>query len=317
MAHYGVNSDKFFPIRINSIYPAHPTSFDLYLILRDKYILYLHAGAQLTEDKIKKLDGKGAHFYVTEKDRKAYKEYIFRQLTSDDISTSAKAEILRESSYTLVAELFENPDVHKALEDAKDVVQNLVDFMESEPEGMADLISLSCHDFYTYNHSLDVAIYSLGLGQTAGLNAAELDELGQAALFHDIGKRNVSAEIICKDGPLDEIEWVKMQRHPQFGLKILCEHDNVTEGIKAACFEHHENFLGTGYPQKLKGQDIHPFARIVALTDTYDALTTQRSYNQPMSPKDALRFMKEKLEDRYDPELLNIFHSVLFKIENA
>lgn len=301
-----------FRVKINSIHPSQPIVFDLYIMVNQRLLLYLRTGDFLTEEKIAKLEKKDGEFYVQESQREAYKKYVSDQINSESISAQDKAQILRESSYTLVAELFENPDVHKALDDAKEVVSDFVDFMDANPEGMAHLISLSGHDFYTYNHSLDVGIYSLGLAKVLGFSKEETEELGQGALFHDIGKRNVSPEIICKDGPLDDIEWAQMQKHPVFGLKILNEHDGVSEAIKAACFEHHENFLGTGYPQQLLGHEIHPHARIIALTDTFDAMTTQRSYNVPKTPAEAIQFMNEKLSDRYDPDMLKAFSSVLF-----
>ena len=86
-----------------------------------------------------------------------------------------------------------------------------------------------------------------------------------------------------------------------------------TTRYKTISFEHHENHVGNGYPQSLKGGDIHPMARIVALTDTYDALTTKRSYNVPMTPQDALTMMKDKLAGRFNPDLLKAMYSVLFK----
>lgn len=103
-----------------------------------------------------------------------------------------------------------------------------------------------------------------------------------------------------------------MQRHPTYGLKILTEQKGSTN-LKACCFEHHESFLGNGYPQQLSGQEIHPMARIVAITDTYDALTTKRSYNQPMTPTNALEFMKQKLAARYDQDLMKAMYDVLFR----
>ena len=220
---------------------------------------------------------------------------------------------MRESSLTLAEEIFEQPAVDKALHESKELITNFIDFMEQEPEGMAHLISLSSHDFYTYNHSLDVSIYSLGLGKTCGYSPEDLQELGRGALFHDIGKRNVHVDIICKTGPLSDVEWAQMQKHPQYGLKILTDY-SCSEAMKACCFEHHESFLANGYPQQLSGPEIHPMARIVAITDTYDALTTKRSYNEPMSPRDAVEFMSTKLKGKYDPDLLRAMNSVLFNM---
>ena len=119
--------------------------------------------------------------------------------------------------------------------------------MGEEPTAMSHLIGLSTHDFYTYTHSLDVGIYSLGLAKAAGFSKADLQEMGEGALFHDIGKRNVDVNIICKDGPLDDVEWAQMQKHPEYGLHILTEH-NASDAIKACCFEHHESMARQRLP---------------------------------------------------------------------
>ncbi len=313
------SADGFFKVRIHTITPLKPLSFDLFIKVGAQRVLYLRAGDYLTKEKIAGLEARdsGGHFMVQEKDRKSYKSYVHDHMTSNDLNTKDKAFLLRESSMTLVEEIFENPDVHQALNQARPIIQDFVGFMQSEPEAMQHLISLSGHDFYTYNHSLDVSIYSLGLGEALGYSKKELEELGIASIFHDIGKRNVSLDILCKKGPLDDAEWAQMQKHPQFGLVILNANPNISDAVKAACFEHHESWAGNGYPQQISGEEIHPFARIVAITDTYDALTTQRSYNVPMKPFDAVTMMKEKLAGRYDPQMLKAMHSVLFKLTTS
>jgi putative nucleotidyltransferase with HDIG domain len=310
-----MSEQTYFRIRISSIIPGRPTTFDVFIFLNQHYVLYLRAGDCLRAEKVAALDANTrALFYVPESQRSLFQSYMTAQMSADDISVREKANILRESSMALVEDMYENPDVAQALKDSKAIIDSFVEFMEKEPEAMAQLISLSSHDFYTYNHSLDVSIYGLGLGQVAGYSGDDLTELGRGALLHDIGKRNVPSEIICKKGGLNDDEWAQMQKHPLYGLKILNEHD-VSDAIKACCFEHHENFLGNGYPQQLPGPEIHPMARIVALTDTYDALTTKRSYNTPMMPREALSFMREKLAQRYDPDLLKAMSDVLFRME--
>lgn len=314
-----MDTNGYFKVRINTLIPGKPTTFDLHLKVGNQVLLYLRAGDRLDEEKIASLGARdsGNHFLVREEDRLQYKGYVHHQMMSSELNVREKALVLRESSMTLVEEIFENPDVNKALDQSRPVIQQFVQFMEAEPESMAHLISLSGHDFYTYNHSLDVSIYSLGLAEAVGFSKKDLEEMGIGALFHDIGKRQVSLDILCKKGPLSDVEWAQMQKHPQFGLILLKDNPHASEGVKAACFEHHESWAGNGYPQQLIGDEIHPFARIVAITDTYDAMTTQRSYNVPMKPFEAVTMMKEKLAGRYDPEMLNAMHSVLFKLKAA
>jgi putative nucleotidyltransferase with HDIG domain len=303
---------NYFNVRIGCLSPEINLPFDLYVQIHNRYIHYLRAGDFLKSEKFAKLN-ESSRFFIPQSQRQAFKNFIHMQLDDGKIKVLTKAAILRESSLSLVEEIYENPDVGAALEDSKDLIHNFIKFMEQEPEGMDHLLSLSTHDFYTYNHSLDVGVYALGLGRLAGYSDVELAELGRGALFHDVGKKWVDVDIICKKGALDDVEWAQMKKHPEFGLQLLNEYD-VSDAIKACCYEHHESFLGNGYPQELPGKEIHPMARIIAITDTYDAMTTQRSYNQPMTPKDAIDFITTKLKDRYDPELLRVLREVMFKL---
>lgn len=303
-----MEQNPYFQIRIGVLREGVALPFDLYVQLGSRHVHYLKQGDALTPDKLSKFKDSD-QFYVPQDQKAAFKKFIFESMNSDTLEPKAKARILRDTSLALVEEIYEKKDIGEALNDSKEVVTNLVSLLETNPESIDDLVQLSSHDFYTFNHSLDVGVYSMGIAKLIGYNSEELVELGRGALFHDIGKKWVDAEIICKKGALDDVEWAQMQRHPEFGLKILADY-NVSDAIKACCFEHHESFLGNGYPQGLDGQSIHHMARIVAIADTFDALTTQRSYNKPMTPKDALIFITTKIKDKYDPEILKALEAL-------
>lgn len=305
---------EYIKIRVGSLLPGQAITFNLYVLLNTRHVLYLRAGEVLAKDKITQLEEKGSDsFYIETKDRQAFKDYIHNKMNSDELDARQKAFLLKESSFHLVEELFEKPDIDEALSESKEIIRDFVSYVDQEPEGVAHLIGLSSHDFYTYNHSLDVSIYAIGLAKIIGFSGDELVEMGRGGIFHDIGKRKVDPNIICKKGPLDDHEWAQMQKHPQYGLEILNEHD-VSDAVIAACFEHHENFLGNGYPQGLDGEDIHPFGRIISIVDCYDAMTTKRSYNEPMAPLEAMEFMKTKLIQKFDPDFLNAMYSILFQL---
>jgi HD-GYP domain-containing protein (c-di-GMP phosphodiesterase class II) len=309
----------YFRIRLSTVQPHKEVPFGIYIYLDGKIIDYLKQGQSLDGVRLENLHSKdsGESFYVHNSQKQIYRDYVKESMNSDLISNDAKASILRESSIAILEELFETPDVALALAESRPIITDLLNFMDAAPESIGNLISLTGHDFYTYNHSFDVSIYSLGLGQALGFDKKTLEELGQSSLFHDIGKRNVPLEILCKKGPLTDSEWVEMRMHPTYGLNILNEHEGISDATKAACYEHHESWSGGGYPQDISGHEIHPFGRLVALTDTYDAMTTQRSYNTPMKPSEALQMMKDKLSGRYDPDMLKAMYSVLFKLKTA
>lgn len=308
----------YFKIRIDTIFPGVEVPFDIHLKVGEQVITYLKIGQHLTKEKKQLLESRdsGSHFYLKDEDRWAYRNFMKHLIQGDQTSIKEKSHLLRESALTFIEEMFEQPDVHKALDDSKPLIQEFISLMDSAPDSMADLISLSSHDFYTYNHSLDVAIYSLGLAKALGFKGPALEELGQGALFHDIGKRLISLDILCKTSALTEEEWAQMQMHPQFGLDILISKPNISPAIIASCYEHHESWSGMGYPQKLKGEEIHPYGRLIAITDTFDAMTTQRSYNVPLTPIDAVTMMRDKLKGRYDPEMIKAMSEVLFQLKS-
>lgn len=309
--------DKYMKIRLNSLPALKPLPFDLFVTIGGRYVHYLRAGDILKAEKISAFEKKAPEsFYIFAADRAVYQKFVRDALLSDNLDTKQKALILRESTMVLVEELFERPDIENALSDARQVVDDFVAFMETDAAAMANLIGLSSHDFYTYNHSLDVSIYSLGLGKIVGFRGDDLKELGLGGLFHDIGKRYIPLEVICKNGPLNDEEWKLMQKHPQYGLMILEEHRS-TENIKACAFEHHESLLGNGYPQGLSATEIHAMARVVAVADTYDALTTKRSYNDPMKPTDAITLMTGRLKGKYDPEVMRALVDIFQKLKGV
>lgn len=297
--------------------PEKIIPFDLFVLIDQKHILYVRAGDRLGDGKIKLLHSRdtGDSFFVKEEDKQNYRDWIREDMNSVLLNPFEKAQILRESSIAILEDLYQEENISEAIEEVKPLVRDFLDLIENEPESMAYLISLSGHDFYTYNHSLDVSIYSLGLGLALTFDRKTMEELAIGSMFHDIGKRNVQLDILCKKGGLSENEWGQMRMHPQFGLMILNENEGISDAVKAACFEHHESWSGNGYPQQISGHEIHPFARIVAITDTFDAMTTQRSYNVPMKPSDAVAMITEKLSERYDPEMMKALKQVLLKLK--
>lgn len=308
---------KYTRIRLGSIPSGIAVPFDLYIRVGNHFVHYLRAGDSLSPEKKKQLVKKAAdHFFILSMEFPRFKSFINSLVNGEELPISEKAKVLRESSMALVEELFENPSMEKALVQSKEVVQQFIDLMKQDAEAMGHLIGLSGHDFYTYNHSVDVSVYSLGLGQILGYSGEDLKEIGLGGLFHDIGKRNIPLSIICKQGPLEDFEWEQMKKHPEFGLEILMDHD-TSESIKACCFEHHEAFLGGGYPREIKGEEIHKMARIVSVADTYDALTTKRSYQDPMGSKVAIEFMRDRLQAKFDPDVMKALLDVLKSMEES
>lgn len=167
--------------------------------------------------------------------------------------------------------------------------------------------ALDAKDTYTHGHSLRVTLYSLILAKYMdGVNEKFMEELETAGLLHDIGKIGISEGILCKPGKLSDEEYEIMKSHPQKGKKLLHsikKLNSVSEWLNS----HHERWDGLGYPNKLKGEEIPISSRIIAIADTYDAMTSSRSYRQALPHEVARDEILRCKGTQFDPALVDIF----------
>lgn len=156
----------------------------------------------------------------------------------------------------------------------------------------------------TASHIQRVCHYTKALALLCGYSETEAKHMGQMSILHDIGKLFVPDEILKKKGPLTDVEWVVMKKHPEFGAKILGDH-NFYQQAKEISLGHHENYDGSGYPEGLQGEHIPMTAKIVKLADVFDALTTKRPYKEPWSVEDTMDFIESKRGVMFDPVLVD------------
>lgn len=178
-----------------------------------------------------------------------------------------------------------------------------------EPE-LQVLQKIRSYDEYTYLHSLNVARLSVALGTRLGLESEYLVDLGWAALLHDIGKLNVPIQILNKLKKFSPDELAVMKSHPAHALSAFVELQEVSvDGLRRLCaaFEHHQRFDLKGYPQVESKLHLHPYSRIVAVADTFDAMTTDRIYQRRVLPDVALRMMAQGFGTVFDPLVLQSF----------
>lgn len=167
--------------------------------------------------------------------------------------------------------------------------------------------ALEARDDNTSSHSLNVTRYSMMLGEDLGLDAEELRALSQGALLHDLGKIGIPDDILKKPGGLDDAEFEIIKKHPMMTTDIL-DSLETSDHFAAIARSHHERWDGTGYPDGLYGEDIPLLARIVAIADAWDAMTSNRVYRDAMSENIALDiFEREKNSGQWDPTLVDKF----------
>ncbi len=166
--------------------------------------------------------------------------------------------------------------------------------------------AIDARDKYTAGHSRRVAIYSRSIAEKMGLNSDELRIIELGSLLHDIGKLGVSDEILNKKGKLTPEEYSVVMWHPVIGDEILSALNDI-DGIRDIVRHHHERWDGKGYPDNLKDGEISLNARIVAVADAFDAMTSQRPYREAMSKEEAIRRLNEGAGTQFDPEIVKVF----------
>jgi putative nucleotidyltransferase with HDIG domain len=169
--------------------------------------------------------------------------------------------------------------------------------------------ALDLRDTDSRSHSRRVAAYCRLLGEKLGLCAADLQDVERGALLHDIGKIGVSDSILRKPGDLTEEEREQMQRHVELGYRILSGL-SFLGGARAVVLEHHERFDGTGYPRGLSGKEISIGARIFAVVDTYDAMTSDRPYREARPHDEAMNEINQFRGTVFDPEVVAAWQSI-------
>ncbi|OGD71681.1 MAG: hypothetical protein A2Y64_09585 [Candidatus Coatesbacteria bacterium RBG_13_66_14] len=166
--------------------------------------------------------------------------------------------------------------------------------------------ALEARDPYHRGHSDRVMRYAVRLGRARGLGHEELTSLSFAAVLHDIGKVGLAEEIIGKDTPLDEAEWVVVRRHPIVGEALVGGVPYLEEAARTIR-HHHERWDGEGYPNRLAGEEIPLPARILAIAESYDAMTSERPYRHPLTTERALLELEGNAGEQFDPELVPLF----------
>ncbi len=210
---------------------------------------------------------------------------------------------LKESAYNTIL------GTSVKLGQAKKIIRGFIDLITEDEDFIIGLTTIKNIGSYTLNHSVNVSILSIAMGLKLNLQRKDVIELGIAGLFHDIGKIEIPETIIDKPGPLTPTEYSEIKKHPHLGVEklILIKHmQNIPAFAIRGILEHHIDYDGSGYPP-LNIETPSLFARIIRVVDTYDAMTTPRVYQDARSPFEAIQFISQNKEKKFDPKIVDRF----------
>jgi putative nucleotidyltransferase with HDIG domain len=177
--------------------------------------------------------------------------------------------------------------------EAMEVVRSMVQLTLAEPHALFALSMLKDYDNYTFTHSVNVSVIALAVGRACGLSEEQLRTLGLGGLLHDLGKLKIDVGIITKPGRLTDEEFEQIKTHPRTGAGLVREMEGVTPEVVDIVFGHHLRYDREGYPAASKGHVVSPLVDMTAIADTYDAITTLRSYQRPSTPRKAVTRLRE------------------------
>lgn len=280
----------------------------------------LAEGARLTLPLIERIKSIGIHSI-----------YIKDEYSANEIEDVIKPQ-LRQKAIKVLRETFQNLQQHVEqtagiqknaahkkqqkmqelhFQSLQAVAKEILDQLMSSKNLLINLVDIKSMDNYTYQHCVNVAILSLVMGIRLQYNTYQLYELCMGALLHDIGKVFVPKEIILKPGKLTTAELDSIQQHPRLGYNYVKDSYDVPGASKVIILQHHEKADGGGYPDGRTAEATHPFSKVVAIADVYDALTSDRPYRRALSPSEALEYIMGCGGSHFDYELVEVFCKII------
>lgn len=220
-----------------------------------------------------------------------------------------RARAVLSKGKAAVTSMFNEARMGKAIQisDAEPLVDEISNSIARNPEAFLNLARLKDVDNYTYMHSVAVCGLMIALGKQLGLTGNDLKNAGIAGLMHDVGKALIPDEVLNKPGKLTDEEFEIIKTHSRKGWEILNFAEGANEVAQDVCLHHHERVDGTGYPERISGDNLTLYARMGAICDVYDALTSNRCYKNGWEPAETIRKMAEWRNGHFDERVFHAF----------
>ena len=309
-------SVEYIPVTLNAIRVDTSVGCDLYIqnhINKEiQYVLYCSGKNVVKSDKIEELqEHQIKTLFIRKEDKKIYLKYVessLKNIINDDrVDIKEKSHIVYDVAKNIMADVFEDPRSGEHVERSKDWVSNTIDLVVRSKDSFSSMMSMISHDYYTYTHSVNVSVLGLLFTKYLGIDGDEMQVFGTGLLLHDVGKTQIDFEIINKKERLNEEEFARIKMHVEIGAEILRQTGCAGNTSFFAIMQHHEKHNGKGYPNGLRGDEIHKHGKIAGIIDVYDALTTKRSYSDARKPFEALKIMNREMEGSFDDKYFKDF----------
>lgn len=284
----------------------------------DQIVPFCQAKQKISEKHLKLLCQDDKVFFIANEDFDSYLDYAFERMSNilqnTTIVLEDKAHLLQQVGKRIVRNLFEDPR-SGAVEQSAFYVESYIDLILNSHVALNNLLTISTSTSFALTHSINVCTFCLLLGEKLyGQDRKILWLLGIGGLLLDIGMIVLERNVLERKGPMNKEEIEQLKQHTIKGRELM-EQYGLPEEVLLMGQEHHERADGSGYPKGLKLQQIHPYARIAAVADVYDAMTSERSYHKKMSYEDALSQLATD-KHLYDQNVLTELFRIVLHDEN-
>lgn len=312
-----MNTFGFIPVSVATLYPTDGLSVDLYIRPPgcDEPILYCARTLTVKQADLGRLEDSGVtRLYIRREERRAYQQFLRQHLDGwlrDPAQPiKARAAMLNEVVRDVLNESFAGGRTDSIVDSARELGRRAAELLTSEPVVFQDVVRVLHHDYTTFTHSANVCYYAVLLGAMLDFSQSDLIQIAIGALLHDVGKIDIDERILMKEGPLTELERRQIRKHPTTGFRKLSKRPELSQGQLLMAYQHHERIDGSGYPVGAVGDEIHPWARLCAVVDVYEALTSQRPYRQPLTPTTALSVMSKNGDKQFNQEMFSCWITI-------
>jgi len=284
---------------IDSLIDNSVTDFDVFIRIQGEIVLYGAAGYRWFRQEISDLLGFGyTSLLVRREDQVKTRTYLNLArlpLLQKNLAPSERINVIDNIGTEFLKCVYDTPLVEGVIERGKTLAKEIADCIEEDPGSVKFLNHLVEHDSYTYRHSIRVAMFAVAISMGLGISDSErLHDIALGGIFHDIGKKGVSLEVLNKPGVLTKSEWEILRTHPKNGW--LDVKDTILSHVpREIILHHHEKRNGSGYPDGLDRHSLLHEVQVATLADIFDALTSNRAYQSRRTPFEALSFIKTKL----------------------
>jgi HD-GYP domain-containing protein (c-di-GMP phosphodiesterase class II) len=316
---------RFFPVEVATIDDGM-LEMDVYLDSAgdgSQFVLYCAKGNALTYKLREKLIPMNVAFlYVPLHQHKEYRKTLTRHIAKvyrdPGKKQAERVRIVRDACAKMIDDVLLFPERPESLETVREVSQQFADWVQEDQAGFSYLMDMAAHDYYTVTHMVNVGMGCGLLAKRLRPDDTEWHSLIiEGGLLHDVGKRQISPEILNKEGRLSLKEWELIKSHPDMGSALISAHRNIPQIVVDMVVAHHERMDGGGYPTGLSNGRISEAARICAVVDAFDAVCSSRPYRGPTPPEQTLSILAEGRGTQFDPHMVELWSNVVRELIHA